>query len=131
MKKLLPLILSGILSLTASIVLAIDYLMLEPKQLNIRSGYSETITGAMPSNSIQSYTFNANYKDILYITPFTSNGYNNVTLRVYDENGNIIANQFGKASETYLVFEIPSTGKYDFYIVSSSQNIYRYEIKIE
>lgn len=131
MKKLLPLILSGIMVLSSTVAFAVDYQILPERRLNVRSGYSETVSGSMPNNSIQSYSFNADYKDIVSILPDESNGYNNVTLRVYDRNGNIIADSFGRAIETYLVFEIPSTGKYDFYIVSSSPNNYSYKFKIE
>lgn len=131
MKKLLPLILSGIITLFTSVALAIDYQTLQPKQLNLRDGYSEVVTGSMPSNSIQIIYFQANYKDIISIIPDTSSGYNNITLRVYDINNNIVADEFGRAIDTYIVFEAPRTGTYEFYIVTSSQNNYSYKIKRE
>ena len=131
MKKLLSLILSSIITLSASASLALDYTQLQTRRLNIYSGGTASITVAMPNNSIQPIEFNANRGNIISVVPGVNNGYNNVTLRVYDSQGKIIANQFGAANETYLVFEAPSTGTFELYIVTSQSMNYSYTVKIE
>lgn len=133
MKKILPLILSSALTITVAISTAFagDYQALQPIQLNIRSGYSEVISGSMPSKSIQTVYFTANYNDIISIVPDERNGDNLITLTVYDINGNIVEKDFGRAVDTFIVFEAPRTGDYKLFITTSSPFNYSYKIKIE